>query len=74
MWLNLYTAQRGRRQDASPQIRVHYVKIWDDGGTISVATEGHAGDVLITFFEADSWAELDKRRRGILVYSSEKGK
>ena len=68
VWLNLYAVDGGKTRPGA-EIRVHYVKVWDDGGTFSVATEDHAGNILITFFEADSWAALDRRRRGILVYS-----
>ena len=71
VWLALYAVSGGRGGRDRPEVRVHYVKAWDDGGTFSVTTEDHAGNVLIPFFKADEWEELDKRRRGILVYAAD---
>lgn len=72
VWLTLYAVSGGRGRRDRPEVRVHYVKAWNDGGTFSVTTEDHAGNVLITFFRADEWEDLDKRRRGILVYSADR--
>lgn len=70
VWLTLYAvAGEGGRPDR-PEVRTHYLKVWDDGGSFSVAAEDHAGGLFWTWFPAD-WGALNARRRGILAYAKE---
>ena len=68
VWLALYAVHDGRRD--RPEVRTHYVKVWDDEGSFSVGVEDRAGNVLWTWFQTD-WEGLNQRRRGILVYAAE---
>ena len=69
VWLALYAVRDGRR--ARPEVRTHYVKVWDDEGSFGLGVEDRAGNVLWTWFPTD-WEGLDRRRRGILVYAADR--
>ena len=68
MWLALYAVRSGRRD--RPEVRTHYVKVWDKDGSFGLGVEDRAGNVLWNWFEAD-WEGLNQRRRGILVYAAD---
>ena len=44
VWLALYAVQSGWRD--RPEVRTHYVKVWDDKGSFGLGVEDRTGNVL----------------------------